>query len=475
MMRKMPKVLFVSALCAVFCACSSCQKGGKSNVNGENSNDSMEVVSDSAVATSSYVPVRIPSFVRNLFPSSDWYADTICVANGTAYYQGYDDYGRCQVIFTQNKLLLAAPILYISPAEGAERANKVAGNGSKARSKGAKERENTRFRVYNVAKSVVVDFSDAKSLCQLANFSQVLPSFERYRCDTTAKFGKNILYSFVADFPEARVRGGGAIRAWLIRVVERSLAGVGDNGEKKRLKIGQTKSENAQWTPSEILRDNKRVANKAAKAYFAKIKKDNEGLNAEDYPSSLFSGISLQTVIYNERFVTYLVYTNEYNGGAHGYYTEQLASYDYVHHREIDCNYLFRPQYLKDVLALLIDEAKKTPEYQTWQPNIEEFVVIKDKKANSSASASTSETSSSRSSSSASTSETSSPRSSSSSSRFAGKISLPTPGLSDKGVVFSFQPYDISCFAAGTFHFTIPYSRIKPYLTPMAKWCLGLK
>lgn len=47
-------------------------------------------------------------------------------------------------------------------------------------------------------------------------------------------------------------------------------------------------------------------------------------------------------------------------------------------------------------------------------------------------------------------------------------------GLSENGVVFSFQPYEISCFAAGTFHFTIPYERLKPYLTDRAKWCINM-
>jgi hypothetical protein len=55
-----------------------------------------------------------------------------------------------------------------------------------------------------------------------------------------------------------------------------------------------------------------------------------------------------------------------------------------------------------------------------------------------------------------------------------GEIDLPQPGLSENGMVFSYQPYEISCFAAGTFHFTIPYERLVPYLTARAKWCLKI-
>ena len=54
-----------------------------------------------------------------------------------------------------------------------------------------------------------------------------------------------------------------------------------------------------------------------------------------------------------------------------------------------------------------------------------------------------------------------------------GEFKLPQPGLLKEGVVFSFQPYSISCFAAGVFHFSIPYERLAPYLTERAKWCLG--
>ena len=39
---------------------------------------------------------------------------------------------------------------------------------------------------------------------------------------------------------------------------------------------------------------------------------------------------------------------------------------------------------------------------------------------------------------------------------------LPRTGLTDKGVIFSFQPYNICGFAAGCFHFTIPYKDLKP-------------
>lgn len=52
---------------------------------------------------------------------------------------------------------------------------------------------------------------------------------------------------------------------------------------------------------------------------------------------------------------------------------------------------------------------------------------------------------------------------------------LPTPGLTDRGVTFSFQPYALSCFAAGCFHFTVPYEDLRPYMTAKAKRLLNMK
>lgn len=42
------------------------------------------------------------------------------------------------------------------------------------------------------------------------------------------------------------------------------------------------------------------------------------------------------------------------------------------------------------------------------------------------------------------------------------------PYLTEKGVTFLYQPYEISYYAAGKPEFTIPYDAIRPYLTPQA-------
>ncbi len=42
------------------------------------------------------------------------------------------------------------------------------------------------------------------------------------------------------------------------------------------------------------------------------------------------------------------------------------------------------------------------------------------------------------------------------------------PYLTEKGVGFTYQPYEIAPYAAGMPSFTIPYEKIKPYMTVTA-------
>lgn len=385
--------------------------------NGEADDENNTESDDDTEYVSSYVPVPIPTFVNRLLDYADWWADTISVVNGTAYYWGYENFCRSNVLFNQNKVLVAAPVLHVdSFASGC----------------------NTKFYVSNAAKRVLVDFTDNNTFDRLKSLSRILPSFTRYRKDTIADFGRTVLYSFAADFPSATTPNSNEIRKWLVKLVERSQSLDEDVPAVTSIYIGYSKRSYGGWTYRGNINDNRQIGRFAASLYFA-IKKGEYGTNDEDYPTTLFADLNLQAIVCNKRYVTYQEYTHDYNAGAHGFYTERLVSYDLVHQQEIDCDYLFKPECMNDVLSILVDEAKKTPQYKEWEPNIEYNVANKDEEGNE-----------------------------------IGGFTLPAPGLSEDGVVFSFQPYAISCFAAGAFHFTIPYSRIKHCLTTRGKWCVGL-
>ena len=145
-----------------------------------------------------------------------------------------------------------------------------------------------------------------------------------------------------------------------------------------------------------------------------------------------------------EKFVTVLKYANEYTNGVHGYFTEELVSFDPETRREIDWDYLFKPECRQQVLDMFLHTARTSTKDAKWDEttpyeNIAKAFIPYDDDGNP-----------------------------------LGKMQMPRPGLGEKGVVFSFQPYHLGGFADGVFHFSVPYQELKPYLTDEAKRLLKI-
>ena len=247
-----------------------------------------------------------------------------------------------------------------------------------------------------------------------------LKSFYRYKKERHADFSSRFHYDLSVDFPKSSVKNNHAIRTWLVEKVVRSVSD--------------------DMTYNGNIYSDQQIEKYVTNLYFAIKKEEYATDDTTYYPIEAFIELNLQTRVNNNKFVTYQEFTHEYDGGVHGYYTERLVSFDYIHKQEIDIEYLFIDNSIDSIVNLLIDEAKKTPHYWEWRPNIRRYVFVTDEQNNP-----------------------------------TGEIRLPQPGLAEDGMVFSFQPYEISCFAAGTFHFTIPYNRLRPYLTDKSKWCLNMK
>ena len=356
----------------------------------------------------------IPQFVRRLNPNGDWSADTICVVNGKAFYLAYDN--CMNAVYSEDGILAADPTLSVLPYDKGKNI----------------------FHVSVVGKDLLVDFANRESRKQISTLSVSLPEFKMFHQHVTADFCERVSYDIAVDFPKRTVANCDAITKWLIGKIEDAENMHGELPPLNALYIGYAKRSNTGWRYNGDIHNTKRILKFASDVYFATIKADY-GLDENDYPFSLFSILCLKAYVKNNRFVTFQQYTHDYYGGAHGYYTERLISFDPIHKMEIDYKYMFKDNCMEDIIVLLKEEACKSPNYQEWKPNIDEFVCVKD--------------------------EDDKP---------TGLYRLPNPGLSNEGVVFSFQPYEISCFAAGTFHFTIPYERLRPYLTDKARWCLNM-
>ena len=257
------------------------------------------------------------------------------------------------------------------------------------------EQRDDKYIVSIVGKNILVDFSNKSDVEKLSSLSPVLQLFKRMKKNGIRGEVNGLVYGLEVDCPRQSVANGKVIRRWIDGVVR--------DGEMR---------------------------------YF-KLKEDVIGMDLSG--PTLFFIHSLRARRLTDRYVSYQEYTNCYGGGAHGFFTEKLISYDYVHRREIDVDYLFKPQALKEVASVLLKEAENTFSYQHWEPNLKSFLE-KDEDG-----------------------------------KKLDGVRLPNPGLAKEGFVFSFQPYEIGPFAAGTFHFTVPYGKVKHCMTDQAKWCLGMR
>lgn len=351
----------------------------------------------------------IPPFIENLLDSAEWYADTICVVNDDAFYYAFETSCRTFVIFNKEKILIEDPTLWydsISP------------------------NEKYKFRVYIGERNMIVDFQDPASLRELSSFDHRISSYTRYRKDTIADFCNAVSYSFCVDYPSKTTPHESSIKKWLTKKVYES--------SMSDYLLGSA------LHPEDYPQDTigkESLAQLTADRYLKTI---HQTMVSEKMLISthLFLDICFQAWFSTDNMVTFLKYMHEHQGGAHGYFTEELISYDPVHEQEIDWDYLFKPECKTEVLQAFYRAVIKDPHYGYWHSHETMDDVIRhftptDDKGNLTADA-----------------------------------ALPQPGLGEEGVVFSFQPYAISCFAAGVFHFTIPYDTLQPYLTEKAKWCL---
>ena len=346
-------------------------------------------------------------------------ADTICIIDGKVFYYGVGEtVVGTNMIFDKDKVWLDAPALTVFPYS---------------------DTSSYSFYVCTPFKCLLIDFSDEYSLAQLSSLTKVLPSFER---NTQSFVTEDSIawYDFEVDFPTSSVANAKAIRKWLVRKIAESNRNDADLPFLTAIYINYRKGPEGVWEYVDDLTNDQQITQFAADVYFAIIESDYGDLEEEFIPTGLSRTLNMQAKMCNKRFVTYQECTFDYSGGAHGYYTEKLLSFDHVNNLEIDNSYLFKPGCEEELVNILVEEALKSPNYQVSETSIRSGVANLDEEGNP-----------------------------------IGGYTFPRPGLSEEGVVFSFQPYEISCFADGTFHFVIPYERLKHLLTDRAKWCIGIQ
>lgn len=169
------------------------------------------------------------------------------------------------------------------------------------------------------------------------------------------------------------------------------------------------------------------------------------------YVGTMETTLSIRAHISNPGFATFSMYTYDCEGSGHGMYTETFHSLDLENGKRLDNKDIFKPHSLEKIKLLLFDIMAKDKHYKDWHQDVETAEDVRQL-----------------------IEVWQSPNSLLNGTEFEeaekeAEFTLPEGALTNTGVVFSFQPYEIDCWAAGAYHFIIPYDTLTPYLTPKAK------
>ncbi len=361
-----------------------------------------------------YTDPPIPTFVQNLLDSAEWCADTICVVDGKAFYRAFDIRNRTTVIYSENGILLENPTLYYDSVSPGEK---------------------YRFNIFVADKQMTVDFRDAESLKEMSRLDTLPASFCRFRKDSFSGVDNRFMYSLCVDFMRPDEPHAETVNTWLAKLAEEYTS---------YNEIDGVKYTTYQQNPVTNEEDKATLAQRATHRYLEKLHYELD-VDMNDPMGTYYRDVCLRAWHVTGKYVTVLKYTNEYTNGVHGYFTEELVSYDPDTRREIDWDYLFKPGCRQQMLDVFIHTARTSTKNAKWDEttpyeNIALAFIPHDEDG-----------------------------------KPLGKMQMPRPGLGEKGVVFSFQPYHLGGFADGVFHFSVPYQELKPYLTDEAKRLLEIE
>lgn len=401
-------------LAVILCCIKSCEK--PQMVTNEGFSSELDTAWVADPFDSIYAQTIVPQPLDSILNDGNWYPDTLCTVKGFPVLISWDGSDR-SVIYFQGKVLADDPSMFYAD-------NKDLGPFTKIIQVGDKK--------------LTVDFSDTASVNRLMQLStRVLPGFKRCRMRSQKDISDKIsvVSDFEVDVPTASVPNGRLLNRWLNDIALATISGPDTLLVSPHFAAYYWK--NRSKYQGSI--DNRTAVYDYMARYFIDDVMPTIENDGDWWGRRYYSSLSLRAKYSNGRFVTYQMTTNEDRNGAHGYFTVQMVSYDPIHGKPIDWNYIFKPGSAGQVVRLLERIAESDPEYMGWNANIYRYTYHIDTEWHD-----------------------------------AEEYFLPNPALTDEGVVFSYQPYEIASFAAGMYHFTIPYNRVKDYLTDEAKWCIGI-
>lgn len=160
--------------------------------------------------------------------------------------------------------------------------------------------------------------------------------------------------------------------------------------------------------------------------------------------------IAVRAHICNSKFVTFCKYKYDRIGIGHGMYTETFHTFDFATGKELSNKDIFKSQSLDKVKMELFEVMANDKRYTEYRDSVTASDIesmIEGWQSPSEVLKGTEWEEEER----------------------DFEFVLPDGAITDLGVVFSFQPYEIDGWAAGTYHFIVPYKNLKPYMTSKAK------
>lgn len=311
----------------------------------------------------------------------------------------------------------------------------------------------SKLRLSLVTRDLTVDLGDPDAEAKIKAFMQPPDGFTRFerryeQCldsateenDSPMEYRYMGMFTFVADCPDSTVEGRDKINRFIC-----GLAGISE-AEKAKVPamsafyagFNKTKSYRPVYTGN--TGDMQGLSDFLAHRASENWKREGEfgvGSSALD--------VSVRSRVANRRFVTFAKYEYDRVGIGHGMYAETFHTLDLKSGRALTNADIFKAGTLDKVREKLFGVMARDPRYTAAHDGVKTARDV---------------------------------------ARSTGRwrmtdpadeegewveIELPEGALTSTGVVFSFQPYEIGCFAEGAYHFIVPYSRLRPYLTPTAR------
>ncbi len=292
-----------------------------------------------------------------------------------------------------------------------------------------------KLKLILVSRELIVDMADPNAPDEIKAFLGPLKGFKRFHQDYEEILDSigdeehpltcTGYYSFTADYADTCTQ-----KAELINKFLYDLSGISKSEKTKVHGLSNIKN------LSDFL------ANRA----FENWKRGgdtNESSNAEKREIRLH--------VYNHNFVTYSIYEYDRIGIGHGMYTAHFSTLNLSAGKKLTNKSIFKPNAVEEVKKLLFETMFNDKRYREWNKEIEspeeiEAIIYGCQSPGGLLEGTEWEER-----------------------KKEIKFELPEGALTVSGVVFSFQPYEIDCWAAGAFHFIVPYEKLMPYLTQETK------